>query len=41
MKPELFDIEDAHNAGCPGCGNFSYSRVNLKIVLADIEIDPL
>jgi 2-oxoglutarate/2-oxoacid ferredoxin oxidoreductase subunit beta len=39
MKPELFDIENAEIAWCPGCGNFSILS-NLKIVLADLEIDP-
>src|SRR5664279_101206 len=40
MKPEVFDIEDADIAWCPGCGNFSILS-NLKIVLAELEIDPL
>lgn len=40
LKPDLFDIEDADIAWCPGCGNFSILS-NLKIVLADLEIDPL
>ncbi len=39
MKPEVFDIKDADIAWCPGCGNFSILS-NLKIVLADLEIDP-
>jgi 2-oxoglutarate/2-oxoacid ferredoxin oxidoreductase subunit beta len=39
MKPEIFDIKDADIAWCPGCGNFSILS-NLKIVLADLEIDP-
>ncbi len=39
MKPEVFDIEDADIAWCPGCGNFSILS-NLKIVLAELEIDP-
>ncbi len=39
MKPELFDIDDADIAWCPGCGNFSILS-NLKIVLAELEIDP-
>jgi 2-oxoglutarate ferredoxin oxidoreductase subunit beta len=39
MKPELFDIENAEIAWCPGCGNFSILS-NLKIVLAELEIDP-
>jgi 2-oxoglutarate/2-oxoacid ferredoxin oxidoreductase subunit beta len=39
MKPEVFDIENADIAWCPGCGNFSILS-NLKIVLAELEIDP-
>jgi len=39
MKPELFDIENAEIAWCPGCGNFSILS-NLKIILAELEIDP-
>ena len=39
MKPEAFDIEYADIAWCPGCGNFSILS-NLKIVLAELEIDP-
>ncbi|WP_255590750.1 hypothetical protein [Methanobacterium spitsbergense] len=33
MDPEVFDIEDAEIAWCPGCGNFSILS-NLKKVLA-------
>ncbi len=39
MKPEVYDIEDADIAWCPGCGNFSILS-NLKIVLAELEIKP-
>jgi 2-oxoglutarate ferredoxin oxidoreductase subunit beta len=39
MKPEVYDIEDVDIAWCPGCGNFSILK-NLKIVLAELEIDP-
>ena len=39
MKQEVFDIDDADIAWCPGCGNFSILS-NLKKVFADLEIDP-
>jgi 2-oxoglutarate/2-oxoacid ferredoxin oxidoreductase subunit beta len=39
MKPEVYDIIGADIAWCPGCGNFSILS-NLKIVLAELEIDP-
>ena len=39
MKPEVFDIKDADVSWCPGCGNF-FILSNLKIVLAELEIDP-
>ncbi len=38
MKPEVFDIENADIAWCPGCGNFLILST-LKMVLAELEID--
>ncbi|MDI6643677.1 MAG: thiamine pyrophosphate-dependent enzyme [Methanobacteriaceae archaeon] len=39
MNPNLFNMEDADVAWCPGCGNFSILS-SLKSALYDLKIDP-
>jgi len=38
MDPEIFDVEGADVAWCPGCGDFPILRT-LKAALAELEID--
>jgi 2-oxoglutarate/2-oxoacid ferredoxin oxidoreductase subunit beta len=39
MGPELFDVEGADIAWCPGCGNFSILKT-IKETLFELEISP-
>ncbi len=39
MDPELFDVEGADIAWCPGCGNFSILKT-IKETLSELEISP-
>lgn len=39
MNPNVYDVENADIAWCPGCGDFAILRA-LKIALGELEIDP-
>ncbi len=39
MNPEVYDMQNADVAWCPGCGNFAILKT-LKMALADLEIPP-
>lgn len=39
MDPNVYDVENADIAWCPGCGDFAILRT-LKIALGELEIDP-